>query len=170
MRKNVLQHLYEMYGREIFQYLYVLSGDRETAGELCQETFLKALLSLSESHTNMQAWLYLVARNLYFNAWKQNRRQMPYQEEMADILYNPAHAPDVLDEVVRREENQMLYQALAQLPEQKREIIALQYFGGWRLKKIASFLGLTPENTRVLAHRARQEIRQYMEVNGYDIP
>ena len=65
MKDVLLKTLYQTYSREIYLYLYSLCGQTAMSEELMQETFLKARLSLRESHTNMRAWLYTVARNLY---------------------------------------------------------------------------------------------------------
>ena len=67
MDGQVLLRLYEAYGRELFLYLYSLCKSRETAEDLMQETFVKALLSLPDGHANVRAWLYMVARNLYYD-------------------------------------------------------------------------------------------------------
>lgn len=131
---------------------------------MTQDTFLKALLSLSESHTNMKAWLYLVARNLYLNHLKQEKNQVPLDSHPQD-----ADSPDLLSHLIRDENKTMLFRALNSLSRQKREILQLQYFGGFSQKEIAAILRLTPGNVRVLALRARRELKQYLEANDYDI-
>lgn len=65
-----------IYGEEIFLYLLSLSHDSLLAEDLVQETFLKAILSLDEKHPNIRAWLYRVARNLYFNEKKKLDRNV----------------------------------------------------------------------------------------------
>lgn len=65
MEKDILKQLYQKYRKEIYLYLYSLCKNSSLAEDLLQETFLKALLSLPDDHTNMRAWLYLVARNLF---------------------------------------------------------------------------------------------------------
>ena len=72
MDKILLKTIYEKYGREVFLYILYLCGDVATAEDITQETFVKALLSLGDAHTNPKAWLYMVARNLTFN----HRRKM----------------------------------------------------------------------------------------------
>lgn len=60
MDKQLLEKLYDAYYQEIYLYVYALCKNHEWAADLTQETFLKALLSLDQSHTNMRAWLYTV--------------------------------------------------------------------------------------------------------------
>lgn len=167
MDKLILQELYRKYSRELYLYLCSLSHDPGLSEDLLQETFLKALLSLSESHTNMRAWLYLVARNLYFNHVKKRQKDCPM-----DALEGQADERDrgILEQTVLDEEKRFLYEGIGKLTAKKREVIILQYFGGFSQKEIAAMMHITPENVRVLASRGKRELRSYMEGKGYDVP
>lgn len=168
MDKRILQQLYADYGKEILLYLYSLCKDRDMAEDLMQETFEKALLSLSENHTNMRAWLYLVARNLCYNAMKKEKRQVLLEEaEIQQIRENTR--TDILEELMKKEQHRVLYRALMQLPSPKREVLQLQYFSGLHLKEIAKVLQISPENARVLSSRARKELKAKLEEEDYEI-
>ena len=80
MEKDILKQLYQKYRKEIYLYLYSLCKNSSLAEDLLQETFLKALLSLPDDHTNMRAWLYLVARNLFFNYYRREKEKVPLGE------------------------------------------------------------------------------------------
>ena len=164
MNTQLLNQLYQRYYREIYLYLLSLSKSRTTAEDLLQETFLKAILSLPDSHGNTRAWLYMVARNLYFNQRKREQRLTLTDESEALSAED-----DLLDRVLADEKRKLLYRGLSRLEERKREILQMQYFGGLSQKEIAAVLHLTPEHVRVLAYRARKELRNWMEENGYDI-
>ena len=45
----------------------------------------------------------------------------------------------------------------------KREVIQMQYCGGMSQKEIAAVLHITPENVRVLAYRAKKELKKDLE-------
>ena len=64
MKSELVEQVYRQYGRELTHYLRAMCNSPEVAEDLMQETFCKALLSLPDSHTNVRAWLYTVARNL----------------------------------------------------------------------------------------------------------
>lgn len=166
MNRKLLQQLYETYRQELYIYICSLCHNVTLADDLLQETFLKAILSLPDNHTNMRAWLYIVARNLYFNYIKKESKKVYIENE--NELGNEMYA-DLLDRVIFNEKKKILYQALNHLPEKKREILTLQYFGGLSQKEIAAILHITPENVRVLACRAKRELKSYMEEMGYDI-
>lgn len=175
MDRTILKQLYEKYQKEIYLYLFSLCKDRQWAEDLLQETFLKAILSLSEQHTNMRAWLYLVARNLYFNDRKKEKRMVSMED--TDSVHGESAKGSAVDiwentpekQLIVEEKKQMLYRAIASLKGQKKEILLMQYMGGLSQREIASVLHLTTENVRVLAYRARRELKVYMEEQGYDI-
>lgn len=167
MENSLLRQLYKKYYYEIYLYLYSLCKSRDLAEDLLQETFLKALLSLSDEHTNMRAWLYMVARNLYFNYKKKESKNI-LMDAIDDDLYATS-ASDVLENILFDERQRLLYQALQHIGDRQREILILQYFGGLSQKEIASLLKMTSENIRVLAYRGKKELKSYMEANGYDI-
>lgn len=198
MDGQVLQRLYEAYGRELFLYLYSLCKSRETAEDLMQETFVRALLSLPDEHVNVRAWLYMVARNLYYSTYRKRKHEVSFEgAEAQSIARNemesggangkrngqrirsgdgaggvwPYAAPEreLLDRLIRKEEEQMLYAALSKLDSVKREVLELQYFSEMPLRQVAQILGMKPENVRVLSHRAKREVKKYMEEAGYGI-
>lgn len=85
MEEKMIKQLYHQYGKELFLYLYSMCQQKELAEDLLQETFLKAILALPEYHTNMRAWLYKVARNLFYNLYKRNRREICDEEYLKKI-------------------------------------------------------------------------------------
>lgn len=166
MEKDILKQLYQKYRKEIYLYIYSLCKNKSLAEDLLQETFLKALLSLKDDHTNMRAWLYLVARNLFFNYYHKKKEKVSL-EKVEQI--QGTGTQDVLEGILKVEKNKILYFAMNKLEQRKREILFMQYFGGLSQKEIAAILKITPENVRILSYRAKRELRTYMEENNYDL-
>ncbi len=166
MRNDLLESIYLRYSKEIRLYLYVISKNETLADDLTQETFLKALLSLPENHPNVRAWLYTVARNLYYNNRKKEKRivsdEFPDRED--DVHPRPEET------LLASERDRALLRAVTELEERKCEIVQLHYFSGVPLKDAAALMGLTTENVRVLLFRAKKELKTKLEALGYDIP
>ena len=158
---EILLRLYRLYQKELYLYLYSLCGDRHLAEDLLHETFLKALLALPDGHTNMRAWLYMVARNLFYNQQKKKSREILMEEQ--DYLSEQKTDEDMLEKILEEENRRRLYQAVRRLEIKKREIIQMQYFGEMSQKEIAAVLHITPENVRVLAYRAKKELKKDLE-------
>ena len=163
----MIKQLYHQYGKELFLYLYSMCQQKELAEDLLQETFLKAILALPESHTNMRAWLYKVARNLFYNLYKRNRREICDEEYLKKI--SKLEVDEFLEEYISKQETRILYTAIQKLSPVKREVLELQYFGQMPLKEIANVLQLSQENVRVLSHRAKKDLKKLMEVEGYEV-
>lgn len=136
---------------------------------------MKAFTVLKDSHTNIRAWLYVVARNFCLNCMKKAGKEFLPGETPAEwsadmnAANSGSSGRDVLEEIVEKERRQRIWQAVNKLPVQQREVIMLQYFGGFRQKEIAAMLQLTPENVRVLSHRARKALKKALEVEQDDI-
>lgn len=174
MDKDMLRQFYRRYADEIYLYLYSLCKSRETAEDLMQEVFLKALLSLPDQNENLRAWLYKVARNAYFNELRNRKRELQ-SEHIEDISASARESlqenssDNLVDELIRSEQRRFLYEAMLKLPDRQREILELFYFSELSIKEIAEIMRLTSQNVRVLAYRAKKKLREYMEVKGYEL-
>ena len=157
MENQLLYELYETYAGELALYLYSICRDRELTKDLLQEVFLKAMLSLPSDHNNFRAWLYKVARNLCFNAIRDRKQEVVQEPLLEEIVSSP------LDHILESERNRRLYESILKLSPAAGQVITLQYFGGLSQKEIASVLGISPGNVRVIALRARTQLKAYME-------
>ena len=136
---QILLKLYSLYQKELYLYLYSLCGDRHLAEDL----------------------LYMVARNLFYNQQKKKSREILMDEQIYPLEEKTEKG--LPEKIFEEEDRRMLYQAIRRLDIKKREIIQMQYFGGMTQKEIAAVLHITLENVRVLAYRARKELKKYLE-------
>lgn len=170
MENDVLAVVYRTYSREIYLYLYGLSHNRQLSEDLMQETFAKALITVVTADTGIRAWLYKVARNLYFNTYRKDKRLiigLENAENKGEIRVEIEESP--LSKLLRTEREKALYKALNKLEGKKREVLLLQYFSGLSGKDIAKLLNITTENARILAFRGKKELKLYLEEAGYEI-
>ena len=170
MGNDVLAVVYRTYSREIYLYLYGLSHNRQLSEDLMQETFAKALITVVTADTGIRAWLYKVARNLYFNTYRKDKRLiigLENAENKAEIRVEIEES--LLSKLLRTEREKALYKALNKLESKKREVLLLQYFSGLSGKDIAKLLDITTENVRILAFRGKKELKLYLEEAGYEI-
>ena len=78
MNRELLQQLYARYSREIYLYLFSLCGSAPPAEDLLQETFLQALLSLSDCHSNARIYYLITAKKRpAISPWNRWRRFLP---------------------------------------------------------------------------------------------
>ena len=170
MENDVLAVVYRTYSREIYLYLYGLSHNRQLSEDLMQETFVKALITVGTADMGIRAWLYKVARNLYFNTYRKDKRLiigLENDENKAEIREEIEESP--LSKLLTTEREKAFYKALNKLEGKKREVILLQYFSGLSGKDIAKLLDITTENVRILAFRGKKELKLYLEEADYEI-
>ena len=167
LERKLLETLYLRHYRELYVYIYAMCGQKMLTEDILQETFLKAFTALKDSHTNMRAWLYLVARNLCFNVMKKESKTEPLENPGQGQKNNwKSGGRDPLEEMIGNEEKNRLWKALLSLDSPGKEILTLQYFSGFQQKEITALLHLTPENVRVQSFRAKKKLRKLLEEQG----
>ena len=60
----------------------------------------------------------------------------------------------------------MLYRALLQMPEEKKEVLILSRFQGLKYEEIAQLLGCEVNTVKTKVHRALQELRELFHKPG----
>lgn len=162
MDRELLSQLYSRYANQLYRYLFSICKNAALAEDLLQDTFLKALLSLDDSHPNFRAWLYMVGRNLCLNRLKSDRRLAP--------LKTDAPSGGGLPEAVeQRQADAMLYATVLRLPQRQRQAIVLEYFCGLTQQQAAQVLGVSHQNLRVILHRGKKELKTLLEVTQDEI-
>lgn len=138
--------------RRIFLFVLSVVKNEAVAEDITQETFVKALVGLSDENKNVVAWLYKVANNLCMDWFRAENKT----DEMPEDLVSDF---SVSDKYIKDEENRELYKAINTLGELDRRIITLFYFSGLSQREIASVTGLSFVNVRVRMDRARDKLK-----------
>jgi RNA polymerase sigma-70 factor, ECF subfamily len=148
--------LYREHRRPIQAYLARLIDDRETAEDLCQETFLKALRGWAQHEPPAYpiAWLYRIATNTAYDHLRRRRRA-----NLAPLIDAETVAGDTAPEM-ELEEREPVQSALAQLPPRYRVPLLLQSCEGQSMREIADTLGCSCNAVKMRLLRARQRFRQ----------
>ena len=118
MDNELFMKLYGAYQKELYLYLYSLCRNRHQAEDLLHETFLKALLALPDGHTNMRAWLYMVARNLFYNQQKKKSKEILTVRNKT-LFRKKATNGELLENILAEESRRLLYQATSKAGSKK---------------------------------------------------
>ncbi|MBO9714310.1 sigma-70 family RNA polymerase sigma factor [Sphingomonas sp.] len=110
-----------------------LSGSRDLADDLVQETLLKAWAARKrfQAGTNMRAWTFIILRNLYLSQMRRSRFKGEWDDLVADRLLA---APASQDKHVELSDMQ---RALLHLPQPQREALILVGAGGFAYEEAA---------------------------------
>ena len=71
-----IEELYNLYFHDVYLYIKTLSRSDDTAQEITQETFFKAMKSLGKfkGECSVKSWLCQIAKNIFYNQCKVNSR------------------------------------------------------------------------------------------------
>lgn len=138
---------------------YSILGDRVAADDVAQEAVERAFGSLDrfDQSRPFRPWLARIAANQALNARRSGRRELP----MADPEMN-GHQPAPAMALEQRDE---LMQAVRRLPEERRLVVALRYFGDLDTSEIAVVLDLPVGTVSSRLSRALAELRDLLEVS-----
>jgi RNA polymerase sigma-70 factor, ECF subfamily len=149
--------------REILRYLLRLSGDREDAADLFQETWLRAYRAYPrlDSESGIRPWLYAIATNLCRNRARDCARRgrvvIPDKEELP--------AADTIGKDHRFDHENEGYAAvhlrelLSDLPAKQQEALHLRYFAGLTYREIAKALGCSEDSARANVSQAMRKLK-----------
>lgn len=137
-----------------------LSGDRDQADDLVQETLTKAMVNREKftPGTNLQAWLVTILRNQYYSEGRKRRREVPDSdgEYMATLIHGPGQSSrmELIDFMV----------ALQLLPDDQREALILIGASGFSYQEAAQILGTRVGTVKSRVSRARARLEEL--ING----
>jgi RNA polymerase sigma-70 factor, ECF subfamily len=157
------RELYETFGPRVKAYMMRKGADAGTAEDLAQETLLtvwrKAAL-YADDKGSMTTWVFAIARNLRIDRL---RREVPWQELPEWRLAEPSDEARP-DEAFAEKQRQLRVQAaLADLPQDQREVVALAYVEGLSHSEIAARMGLPLGTVKSRMRIAYQKVRVALE-------
>lgn len=145
----------------LFRGALVLTGNRETAEDLVQETLERAWSNWSTISAKdvPHAYVRRIMVNLANDRWRKYRRTVPHQDGGDGI------APG--DEYARVDSRDQLVRALHALPMRMRTVVVLRYFHNLSDAEIAADLGISPGAARSQLSRGIDRLRrQFPELSA----
>lgn len=143
----------------VFRHLLYLSGDRQVAEDLTQETFTRLFQQAdpdaSQTLRNPRAWLLTVASNLAYNHFRNEKRRLDRERrpKLSVLPGGAAEAYDQMDDVLD------VRGALATLEPRDRAVLLLRH-SGFSYAEIADAVGLQTSSVGTTLARAQRRFRE----------
>jgi RNA polymerase sigma-70 factor, ECF subfamily len=153
------QRVYEDHAWSVYGFLGYRLRDHETTEDLTQATFERALAAwprFDQRRGSERAWLLTIARNLLTDHHRRDRSRR--HEQLDDALALGYAGPEA-----RAEGSSELLEALAQLGDREREVLALRYGGDLTGPEVAELLGLSLANVQQITSRALRRLRELLQ-------
>ena len=116
-------------------YLTRLSGSRELAEELTQETFYQAVKNIDrfDGRCSVNTWLCSIAKHLYIDTLRRRKPVDPLPEEVPS-------PDDFAENLVRKDQAMIAHRYLHSLEEPYREVFTLRTFCDLSIRRLRSCL------------------------------
>jgi RNA polymerase sigma-70 factor (ECF subfamily) len=140
---DLLDRLIEQYQHRLLRYLVYLSGNRELAEDLFQETWIRVLERghQYDGKHEFSTWLYAVARNLTID-YLRKKSPLSLDGLMEDEEHAPLEPADprpmAWELMQQHEQAERISAALLRIPAEYRETVMLRFQEGLALDEIST--------------------------------
>ena len=159
-----MDQIYRTYERMVYQFLYMRTHDAHWSQDLLQETFLRAVTSISryDGSCKLSVWLCQIARHVL---WQELRKRGKTDfAELADSIPDPGN-PDAETQVLQSEDRVGLYRAIHRLSEKEREVVLYRITGELSFLEIGEILEKSENWARTTFYRAKLRLRKELKAN-----
>jgi len=165
---ELLDELIVQYQHRLLRYLLFLTGNREMAEDLFQETWMRVLVRGSQFNGNSRfdTWLFTIARNLVIDL--RRRKAMASLEEMCEAgdeerpfeVPSPEKTP--FEHLCTLESGQLVADALLTLDPLHREVLVLRFHEEMSLEEIARFTRAPLSTVKSRLYRGLAALKPHM--------
>lgn len=160
--------LYEKYKNRVFGFLIRMTGDREIAEDLLQETFFAALRNADQFDRSRSflSWLFGIAHKRTIDYFRHVKVETDHKEDAGNAVGSRIDRPD--QELVNKNIQVIVREAVAELDPLQKEVFLLREMAGVPFKEIAVIMNC-PINTALGRMRlALKNIRKELKKRGID--
>ncbi|MCM1044978.1 MAG: RNA polymerase sigma factor [Candidatus Gastranaerophilales bacterium] len=149
--KDALETLVRRYYDKIYSYCFHHVGDRQTAEDLCQETFCSMLEHLEEyrHYDRFGNYLYVIAGNKCKDFFK--KKKPLYLEAL----------PQEGETMSAADEEISMRELVHKLPRELEEVVILRFYQDLKYQDIAKILGIS---SSLVKYRAKKAVALLKEV------
>lgn len=147
--------------RDIYALAYRLTGNREDAGDVVQDAYVRAYRAIRRfrGDSSFSTWMYRITSNCASTHLSRRTRQRTVElvDDAPIVDQRPEQDPSLRAEAAVLRHH--LDRAIRALPERLRQVVELRDLHDLSHSEIAAELGITTSAAKVRLHRARQRLR-----------
>lgn len=150
------------YSRQIYNYAYRLTGNRDDASDLVQDVLLRVHRGLANYVPgSFEGWLWRITRNAFLDDVRRRKRRPTTSLPESDrSLLLTAPSPDEVLAQVRLSDD--VQSALLKLPLEFRECVVMCDVVGLSYEEIAAAVDIPVGTVRSRIHRGRKSLREML--------
>ncbi len=156
--------LFDHYHGSVYRFLFHRTRSTTLAEDLTSETFFRALRGMGSFRwqgKDFGAWLMTIARNLGTDHFKAGRTRLELTTEDMG-LHDDSTAEGPEDAVLASLTNEVLLQALTELPAEQRDCLVMRFLQGMSIAETAAVLGRSDGAVKQLQLRGVRNLAKLM--------
>jgi len=152
-----MDQYYREHNELVFHYLCQLTGHRDLAEELTQETFYQAMRTYSKYRGDCKpsVWLCQIAKHVWYQYLEKKKKKSEISfERVEDFIAENDSTSEFWD----RQDKIELYKKIQTLSKEMRDVIYLRLSGDLSFAEIGEIMKKTENWARVTYYRAKQQL------------
>ena len=178
---DAFEVLLQRHEKKVFFFILRKVGDRERAGELLQDAFLRVIKGANSysRKAKFTTWLYTIARNLSIDELRRmkHRRHQSLSSPMGSsddgpTLYDklPGPSDDGFDRADATQIRVRIESALKELNEEQREVFVMREMMNMPFKEIGVVVGVSENTVKSRMRYALEALRLSLADYAKDMP
>jgi len=181
---NAFNSLVLRYQQTVYNVNLRILGDRDTAADVTQETFIAAFRAIQSFRggSSFRAWLLRIASNLSYDYWRRVNRhpvesledltdeEQPYAASVMSSLVATAREVNPEEALLNQELQEVIQRGLEELPLDQRISVILCDVQGFSYEEIATTTQTTLGTVRSRIARGRSRLRNYLQKHKELLP
>ena len=142
--------LLSRYQQKLYSYILFLVHNEDTANDLFQETFVKAIVTIQQGRYvesgKFSAWLTRIAHNLIIDKYRQdkNANLISNDNDECDIFNNAALSDITVEMKIIKEQSLADVERLVkELPAVQQDVVYMRFYQNLSFKEIAEATGVS---------------------------
>ncbi|MYL49973.1 sigma-70 family RNA polymerase sigma factor [Halobacillus litoralis] len=165
--KEILVDLMESYGGMVVRIAFTYVKDQQLAEDLAQDVFIRCYQHLHtfEHRSSYKTWVYRITINHckdHVRSWS-FRNLIPFEPMKME---KGKETTSISDQILKEEENQVLFQKVLKLSVKLREVIIFYYYEELSVEEVAELLGVNVNTVKTRLHRARNSLKRMLKGGG----
>ena len=163
--KSAFEELVKRHQDLVFSLSFKLTGNRELANDVAQESFIRAWKAIEKfrGDSTFGTWIYRITVNTAWTLRKKAKKHysLNIEDTQEPVVIDEKKDPELV--AINSDLSVVLRKALNQIPLEQRIIVELKNIEGRSHKEIADDLDISVTAAKVRLHRAHQKLRNILE-------
>lgn len=169
--QRAFAEIVDLYKDKLYHLAFRMTGNRQEAEDVVQETFLRVYKNLERYDENQKfsTWIYRIATNLCIDRLRKRRAVYSLDAASSEhegldgyaMLPSDDRTPE--SELLLSETQKIIHEAIETLPVKYKSVMVLRYLQDLSLQEISDVLDMPVTTVKTRVHRGREFMRKKLE-------